>query len=104
MVCFRSNLIKMFTPFGKIVSEDFLWHTQGPKRGVPRGYAFIQFCTNKVIPRPIFAILALATHETKIFNININIDSDQSMSIVMYCRIFNTSCSYCVHVFTVRKS
>ncbi|KAF6157659.1 hypothetical protein GIB67_037232 [Kingdonia uniflora] len=36
-------LIKMFSPFGKIVSEDFLWHTRGPKRGQPRGFAFIQF-------------------------------------------------------------
>ncbi|CAI9295670.1 unnamed protein product [Lactuca saligna] len=38
-------LIKMFSPFGKIVFEDFLWHTRGPKRGEPRGYAFVQFST-----------------------------------------------------------
>ncbi|URD83614.1 hypothetical protein MUK42_01290 [Musa troglodytarum] len=25
------------------VSNDFLWHTRGPKRGEPRGYAFIQY-------------------------------------------------------------
>ncbi|KAG5038743.1 hypothetical protein JHK86_019583 [Glycine max] len=23
----------MFSPYGKIISEDFLWHTRGPKRG-----------------------------------------------------------------------
>ncbi|PIA49249.1 hypothetical protein AQUCO_01300239v1 [Aquilegia coerulea] len=40
-------LIKMFSPFGKIVSEDFLWHTRGPKRGEPRGFAFIQFNTKE---------------------------------------------------------
>ncbi|PON96989.1 Splicing factor-like protein [Trema orientale] len=39
----EATLIKMFSPFGKIVSEDFLWHTRGPKRGEPRGFAFIQY-------------------------------------------------------------
>lgn len=38
----------MFSPFGKIISEDFLWHTRGPKRGEPRGYAFIQFSSKEV--------------------------------------------------------
>ncbi|KAF8379563.1 hypothetical protein HHK36_029003 [Tetracentron sinense] len=38
-------LIKMFSPFGKIVPEDFLWHNCGPKQGAPRGFAFIQFST-----------------------------------------------------------
>lgn len=42
-------LIKIFSPFGKIVGEDFLWHTRGPKRGEPRGYAFLVFSTRKVI-------------------------------------------------------
>ncbi|KAK9994562.1 hypothetical protein SO802_024265 [Lithocarpus litseifolius] len=40
-------LIKMFSPFGKIVAEDFLWHTRGPKRGEPRGFAFIQYSTKE---------------------------------------------------------
>lgn len=44
----RAALIKMFSPFGKIISEDFLWHTRGPKRGEPRGYAFVQFSTKEV--------------------------------------------------------
>ncbi|KAL6581493.1 hypothetical protein OROMI_007416 [Orobanche minor] len=43
----EAALIKMFSPFGKIISEDFLWHTRGPKRGEPRGYAFIQFSTKE---------------------------------------------------------
>lgn len=38
----------MFSPFGEIVSEDFLWHTRGPKRGAPRGYAFVQFRNKEV--------------------------------------------------------
>ncbi|GFY84162.1 hypothetical protein Acr_03g0009360 [Actinidia rufa] len=37
----------MFSPFGKIVAEDFLWHTRGPKRGEPRGFAFIQFSSKE---------------------------------------------------------
>ncbi|XP_072963577.1 uncharacterized protein [Typha angustifolia] len=43
----ESSIIKMFSPFGKIVSEDFLWHTRGPRRGEPRGYAFIQYNTKE---------------------------------------------------------
>ncbi|KAF3793212.1 putative RNA-binding protein 18 [Nymphaea thermarum] len=31
-----------------IVSEDFLWHRHGPRRGEPRGFAFIQFGTREV--------------------------------------------------------
>lgn len=44
----RAALIKMFSPYGKIVSEDFLWHTRGPKRGEPRGFAFIQYSNKEV--------------------------------------------------------
>ncbi|XP_026409180.1 probable RNA-binding protein 18 [Papaver somniferum] len=43
----ESVLIKMFSPYGKIESEEFLWHTRGPKRGEPRGFAFIQFSTKE---------------------------------------------------------
>ncbi|KAF9683827.1 hypothetical protein SADUNF_Sadunf04G0054600 [Salix dunnii] len=43
----EAALIKMFTPYGKILSEEFLWHTRGPKRGEPRGFAFIQFSTKE---------------------------------------------------------
>ncbi|KAI3818005.1 hypothetical protein L1987_11807 [Smallanthus sonchifolius] len=43
----EAALIKMFSPFGKIVFEDFLWHTCGPKRGEPRGYAFVEFRTKE---------------------------------------------------------
>ncbi|KAL5225920.1 hypothetical protein ABZP36_012559 [Zizania latifolia] len=43
----ESDIIKMFSPFGKIISEDFLWHTRGPKRGEPRGYAFVQYTTRE---------------------------------------------------------
>ncbi|KAI4373105.1 hypothetical protein MLD38_011267 [Melastoma candidum] len=39
----EAALIKLFSPFGKIISEDFLWHTRGPKRGEPRGFAFVQY-------------------------------------------------------------
>ncbi|KAK4363039.1 hypothetical protein RND71_018280 [Anisodus tanguticus] len=43
----EATLIKMFSSFGKVVAEDFLWHTRGPKRGEPRGYAFVQFSTKE---------------------------------------------------------
>ncbi|KAF7813112.1 pentatricopeptide repeat-containing protein [Senna tora] len=43
----EATLIKMFSPFGKIVSEDFLLHTRGPKSGEPRGFAFIQYSSKE---------------------------------------------------------
>lgn len=43
----ESDVIKMFSPYGKIVAEDFLLHTRGPKRGEPRGYAFVQYTTKE---------------------------------------------------------
>uniref|UniRef100_A0A0D9XLV5 RRM domain-containing protein n=1 Tax=Leersia perrieri TaxID=77586 RepID=A0A0D9XLV5_9ORYZ len=43
----ESDIIKMFSPYGKIIAEDFLWHTRGPKRGEPRGYAFVQYTTKE---------------------------------------------------------
>ncbi|GAB4858307.1 hypothetical protein Ancab_009780 [Ancistrocladus abbreviatus] len=43
----EATLIKLFSPYGKIESEDFLWHTRGPKRGEPRGFAFIQYSTKE---------------------------------------------------------
>eukprot|EP00249_Psilotum_nudum_P005895 c19307_g1_i2 orf=344-742(-) len=33
----------MFSPFGKICCEEYMWHTHGPKRGEPRGFAFVEF-------------------------------------------------------------
>ncbi|KAM3409168.1 hypothetical protein ACQJBY_001872 [Aegilops geniculata] len=43
----ESDVIKMFSPYGKIIAEDFLLHTRGPKRGEPRGYAFVQYTTKE---------------------------------------------------------
>ncbi|KAJ3682045.1 hypothetical protein LUZ60_014618 [Juncus effusus] len=43
----EANIIKMFSAFGKIVSEDFLLHKKGPKSGEPRGYAFVQFTSKE---------------------------------------------------------
>jgi RNA-binding protein 18 len=36
-------ILKLFSPFGKIAREDFFWHMQGEKRGVPRGYCFVEY-------------------------------------------------------------
>ncbi|KAK9666361.1 hypothetical protein RND81_14G179500 [Saponaria officinalis] len=43
----EATLLKMFSPFGKNETEDFLLHTRGPKRGEPRGFAFIQYSTKE---------------------------------------------------------
>ncbi|CAI5943219.1 unnamed protein product [Closterium sp. NIES-65] len=44
----RYHVIKMFTPYGKIRREEYLWHTYGPKRGEPRGYAFVEYSKREV--------------------------------------------------------
>ncbi|CAH1760232.1 10351_t:CDS:2 [Entrophospora sp. SA101] len=36
-------LVKLFEPFGKITNLDFLFHKNGPKRGLPRGYCFLEY-------------------------------------------------------------
>lgn len=46
--CPRYHVIKMFSPFGKIKREEYLWHTHGPKKGEPRGYGFVEFATREV--------------------------------------------------------
>ncbi|GBG85475.1 hypothetical protein CBR_g40116 [Chara braunii] len=42
------HVIKMFTPFGKIKREEYMWHTHGPRRGEPRGFAFVEFSKREV--------------------------------------------------------
>lgn len=37
------HIIKMFSPFGEIRCEEYMWHTHGPKRGEPRGFAFVEY-------------------------------------------------------------
>lgn len=37
------SLLKLLIPFGTVIALDFLFHTSGPKKGTPRGYAFVRF-------------------------------------------------------------
>lgn len=39
------NLLRLFSPFGSISKLDFLFHLNGPQKGRPRGFAFIEFAT-----------------------------------------------------------
>ncbi|GAQ80016.1 hypothetical protein KFL_000440180 [Klebsormidium nitens] len=41
------QLVKLFSQHGTIVQEDFMWHRDGPKKGQPRGYAFVEFSTRR---------------------------------------------------------
>lgn len=38
--------------YGKITKLDYLFHKTGPQKGKPRGYAFVEYDTNQVRPRP----------------------------------------------------
>lgn len=44
----RYQVIKLFSRFGKIVREDFLWHKTGPREGQPRGCCFVEYATRAV--------------------------------------------------------
>jgi len=64
LVC-RYHVLKMFTPFGKIKREEFLWHTYGPKRGEPRGYAFVEYTTREVSTSLRFTSYISSQHTQK---------------------------------------
>lgn len=38
-------LIKAFSKYGNLSQVRFLWHMTGPKRGQPRGFAFVEYET-----------------------------------------------------------
>ncbi|ORX54365.1 hypothetical protein DM01DRAFT_1373835 [Hesseltinella vesiculosa] len=39
----RYALLKLFEPYGKIVLFEYMFHLQGPKKGTPRGYCFLEY-------------------------------------------------------------
>jgi len=41
------TLMTLFSRHGKITSLDFLFHRNGPLKGKPRGYAFVEYSTPK---------------------------------------------------------
>ena len=49
-------MLRLFMPFGRVVRCDFCWHTQGPRKGEPRGYAFLEYATTEEAARAIAAM------------------------------------------------
>ncbi|KAG0935626.1 hypothetical protein G6F57_000366 [Rhizopus arrhizus] len=41
------TIVKLFEPFGKITYIDSLIHWSGPKKGLPRGYCFLEYETKE---------------------------------------------------------
>jgi RNA recognition motif-containing protein len=39
----EGDLLKYFQKYGKMQRIDYKWHMTGPKRGLPRGFAFIVY-------------------------------------------------------------
>lgn len=37
------QLVQLFKPFGTLLRVDYMWHKAGPRRGTPRGYAFVEY-------------------------------------------------------------
>jgi len=49
----EGDLITFFGPIGKIQTVNYVWHYSGPKRGQPRGFAFVEFTTAEDAARSI---------------------------------------------------
>eukprot|EP00285_Hemiselmis_virescens_P012067 CAMPEP_0173404958 /NCGR_PEP_ID=MMETSP1356-20130122/60653_1 /TAXON_ID=77927 ORGANISM="Hemiselmis virescens, Strain PCC157" /NCGR_SAMPLE_ID=MMETSP1356 /ASSEMBLY_ACC=CAM_ASM_000847 /LENGTH=70 /DNA_ID=CAMNT_0014365703 /DNA_START=1 /DNA_END=209 /DNA_ORIENTATION=+ len=41
----EGNVLKMCSQFEGLKRCDYVWHTQGPQRGQPRGFAFVEYET-----------------------------------------------------------
>lgn len=52
----EGEILRLFLPYGRIVKEDFCWHTAGPRKGEPRGYAFVEFETTAEAGKAIAAM------------------------------------------------
>ncbi|KAJ1327252.1 hypothetical protein BSLG_010594 [Batrachochytrium salamandrivorans] len=50
------TILKLFERHGKIASIDYLWHQEGPKHGMPRGYCFVEMGTKEDAGRAVAAL------------------------------------------------
>lgn len=48
-------LLQVFSTFGHIANLDFLYHTSGPLKGKPRGYAFVEYATKQEATKALVA-------------------------------------------------
>jgi len=46
----------MFQPFGPIAHVEYMWHTNGPRRGEPRGFAFVEYLRREDAEKAIAAM------------------------------------------------
>ncbi|KAL2916442.1 hypothetical protein HK105_203872 [Polyrhizophydium stewartii] len=50
------TVVKLFEPFGRIASIDYLWNHEGPRQGMPRGYCFVEMETVQQATKAIAAL------------------------------------------------
>jgi len=55
----RYTLIQLFSRYGKLSKLDFLFHKNGPLKGKPRGYAFVEYADAEV--RSLYCTLLMPT-------------------------------------------
>ncbi|CAE6460234.1 hypothetical protein ACGC1H_005996 [Rhizoctonia solani] len=48
-------LLQVFSTFGHVAKLDFLYHTSGPLKGKPRGFAFVEFATKQEATKALVA-------------------------------------------------
>lgn len=46
--CDEYTLVKLFSRYGQISKLNYMFHTSGPMKGKPRGYAFVEFVKKEV--------------------------------------------------------
>lgn len=52
----EGEILKLFLPHGRVLKEDFPFHLHGPRKGEPRGYAFLEFERTAEAARAIAAL------------------------------------------------
>lgn len=52
----EGELLRLFMPYGRIVKSDYCWHLHGPKKGEPRGFAFVEYETPAEAGKAIAAL------------------------------------------------
>ncbi|TPX42687.1 hypothetical protein SeMB42_g04851 [Synchytrium endobioticum] len=50
------TILKTFQPYGSIKNIEYAWFTKGPRKGLPRGFAFVEYETEQEARRAIQAL------------------------------------------------
>tara|TARA_R110002050_G_scaffold87945_4_gene186114 strand:+ start:1074 stop:1685 length:612 start_codon:yes stop_codon:yes gene_type:complete len=49
----EAHMLKVLAPQGRIVRQEFMWHTYGPRQGTSRGFMFVEYSTRAEAERAV---------------------------------------------------